>query len=273
MDLDLRKLRYFRVLAEHQHFGRAAQQLLIAQPVLSRQIRSLERELGCDLLCRTTRSVSLTPAGEQLFADSAGVLAAADTATRRAHEVARGVTRLVVGFAAGLRVSGAVRAFGKQHPDVEIALLHLNWYDQAEAIHDGRVDVGYLREPFDRDGLSIMPIGTDPMVVCLPAGHRLARRRRIHAGELTDEVRLDPSERRFATMEEKLELIAAGEGIAILPRSVARYYARPEIVHRSVVDIEPLATMLAVAADRRQRHLRDFLEIAAGSLTGSTGHG
>ncbi|XES00522.1 LysR family transcriptional regulator [Streptomyces sp. S1D4-11] len=61
MDLDLRKLRYFTAVAQHEHFGRAAAQLHIAQPVLSRQIRALEQELGCTLLVRTTRSVRLTP--------------------------------------------------------------------------------------------------------------------------------------------------------------------------------------------------------------------
>ncbi|HEY9291456.1 MAG TPA: LysR substrate-binding domain-containing protein, partial [Microlunatus sp.] len=221
----------------------------------------------CELLLRTTRSVTLTPAGEQLFADSAGVLTAADSATRRAHEVARGLTRLVVGFAPGLRISGAVRAFAEISPEVEIRLLHLNWYDQAEAIRDGRADVGYLRRPFDPDGLRTVPIGSDPMVVCLPDGHRLAARRKLKSNDLHGEMLFDPAARRFATIEEKLELIAAGEGVAIIPRSVARYYARPGIVHRNIVDVEPLPTVLAVAADRRQRHLQDFLDVAADTLT------
>ena len=267
MDLDLRKLRYFQTVAEFKHFGRAAEQLFIAQPVLSRQIRALERELGCELLARTTRSVTLTPAGEQLFAESAGVLAAADSATRRTHEVARGLTRLVIGFAPGLRVSAAVQAFTKINPEVEIRLLRLNWYDQAETIRDGRADVGYLRRPFDPDGLHTIPIGSDPMVVCLPAQHRLAARRKLRSNDLTGELIFDPVARRFATIEEKLELIAAGEGVAIIPRSVARYYARPGIVHRSLADVEPLPTLLAVAADRKQQHLQDFLDVAADTLT------
>src|SRR4051794_36162306 len=99
MDLDLRKLRYFVAVAEQGHFGRAAQKLFIAQPVLSRQIRALEDELGCALLVRTTRSVQLTPAGMQLYGDAPGMLSAAAETARRVHEAARGVERLVVGFA------------------------------------------------------------------------------------------------------------------------------------------------------------------------------
>ncbi|WP_280406557.1 LysR family transcriptional regulator, partial [Nocardia carnea] len=74
--MDLRKLRYFAAVAEHRHFGRAAQALYIAQPVLSRQIRAFEQELRCDLLVRTTRRVELTPAGEQLYTEARSILAA-----------------------------------------------------------------------------------------------------------------------------------------------------------------------------------------------------
>src|SRR4030081_443334 len=125
MDLDLRKLRYFAAVAEHRHFGRAAEQLYIAQPVLSRQIRALEQEFGCALLVRTTRSVQLTPAGEQLHEEARGVFATIDSAVRRVHEVDRGVERLVVAFAPGLHVSEAVRAFTATHPDREVELLRL----------------------------------------------------------------------------------------------------------------------------------------------------
>lgn len=268
MDLDLRKLRYFVAVAEHGHFGRAADRLHIAQPVLSRQIRALEQELGCALLERTTRSVRLTPAGEQLQKDAPGVLAAARAATLRVHSAARGAHRMVVGFAPGLSVSAAVRAFAHAHPGVEIELFRLNWYEQAEALRDGRADVGYLRHPFDTDGIHTIPIGSEPKVVCLPATHPLASRRRLARADLESEVILDAEARRTATIEEKLELVAAGRGLALVPRSVARYYSRPDLVHRPMTDAVPYETCLAVAEDRRQQHLRDFLAVAAQALAG-----
>ncbi|WP_405721517.1 LysR substrate-binding domain-containing protein [Streptomyces sp. NBC_01537] len=268
MDLDLRKLRYFTAVAEHGHFGRAAEQLHIAQPVLSRQIRALEQELGCALLERTTRTVRLTPAGEQLHKDAPGVLAAALTATLRVHGAARGPHRLAVGFAPGLSVSAAVRAFAQAHPGVEVELLRLNWYEQAEALRNGRADIGYLRRPFDGAGIRTIPTGSEPKVACLPATHPLASRRRLVLADLDGETVLDAAARRTATIEEKFELVAVGCGIALVPRSVARYYSRPDLVHRPVSDAEPFEICLAVAEDRhRQQHLRDFLTVAAPVLT------
>jgi DNA-binding transcriptional LysR family regulator len=269
MDLDLRKLRYFTAVAELEHFGRAAERLYIAQPVLSRQIRALEQELGCPLLVRTTRTVQLTPAGAQLYSDAPSVLASAAAATRRAHEAARGVERLVVGFAPGLRVSAAVRAYTQAHPDVEIELLHVNWYEQAETIRDGRADVGYLRRPFDDQGLRTVPVGSEKKVVCLPPGHPLASRRRLTTADLEGLPILDAEARRTATAEEKFELVAAGRGIAVVPRSVARYYARPDIAHRPLADAPPQELCLAVAEDRRQQHIEDFLNVATATLTAS----
>jgi DNA-binding transcriptional LysR family regulator len=262
MDLDLRKLRYFAAVAELGHFGRAAEQLFIAQPVLSRQVRALENELGFPLLVRTTRSVQLTAAGRQLYEDAAGVLATAATATRRAREAASGLERLVVGFGPALPISAAVRAYAQVHPGVEVELVHLPWNDEAASLRDGRVDVGYIRRPSDKSGLRLILLGSEPLVACMPAGHPLAARRRITEADLLDEPLLDPKLRRMNSIEEKIELVAAGEGLSILPRSVARYYSRPDVVHRTIGDARPHELYLAIAEDRKQPHVLDFLDVA-----------
>src|ERR1700710_160245 len=98
MDLDLRKLRYFVAVGNTLHFGRAADELHIAQPVLSRQIRALEKELGAPLLTRDSHGVGLTDAGRQLLADAGPLLASAQAARRRVTAAARGSQRLMVGF-------------------------------------------------------------------------------------------------------------------------------------------------------------------------------
>ncbi|MDQ0380228.1 LysR family transcriptional regulator [Amycolatopsis thermophila] len=262
MDLDLRKLRYFAAVAEHGHFGRAAEQLHIAQPVLSRQIRALERELGCELLERTTRSVRLTAAGEQLHKDAPGVLAAAVAATRRAYGAARGADRLIVGFAPGLSISAAVREFAKARPEVEVELVRLDWFEEAEALRDGRADLGCLRRPFDDAGIRTIGVGTEPKVACLPVTHPLASRRRLKQADLEGESVLRAHSRQVRSIEEKLELVAAGRGIAMVPRSVARYYARPDLVHRPIADAEPFEVCLAVADGHRRPHTAEFLRVA-----------
>jgi DNA-binding transcriptional LysR family regulator len=267
MDLDLRKLRYFAAVAEHEHFGRAAEQLYIAQPVLSRQIRALERELGCVLLERTTRNVRLTAAGEQLRQEAAALLVEAADATRRVHQAARGSTRLVVGFAPGLSVAGAVRSFETEHLGVDIHLLRLNWYEQAETLRDGRADVGYLRRPFDAAGLTVKNIGSEPSVACLPADHPLAAKPRLLQADLASQTTLDAHVRLTTTVEEKLELVAAGRGLAVLPRSVAKYYTRPDLVYRKVSDAAAHDLCIAYVEGRRQPHLMRFVATATATLT------
>jgi DNA-binding transcriptional LysR family regulator len=267
MDLDLRKLRYFVAVAQHRHFGRAAQQLYIAQPVLSRQIRALERDLGCALFERTTRSVQLTAAGDQLLEEASGIFAAVDTALRRVHDVHRGVERLVVAFAPGLLVSEPVRAFNAMHPGVDVELLPLKWWDQDGPLRDGRADVGYLRRPFDDTGIRAVTVGRDTKVACLPATHRLASRRTIRLADLDGEHLLDAQVSRSVTVEEKFENIAVGHGIAVLPRSVVMPYSRPDLVYVDVVDTDPVERCIAVAKGRRERRIRDFMAVALDMLT------
>src|SRR3712207_970904 len=105
MDLDLRKVRYFVAVAEELNFGRAADRLHIAQPVLSRQIRALENELHAQLFVRDKRTTELTAAGRQLLEDAKPLLAAADALRRRVAQSARGTARFSIGFMPGIPVT------------------------------------------------------------------------------------------------------------------------------------------------------------------------
>src|SRR5258708_820983 len=134
MDLDLRKVRYFVAVAEQLHFTRAAEELLIAQPVLSRQIRVLERELGAELFARESRGITLTKAGQQLLDDARPLLAAADAAQRRVERAARDSRSLSIGFRAGISVARDVRAITAKNPDVSVIVRHVEWDDQADAV-------------------------------------------------------------------------------------------------------------------------------------------
>jgi DNA-binding transcriptional LysR family regulator len=282
MDLDLRKLRYFVAVAEELHFGRAAERLHIAQPVLSRQIRALEDEVRAQLFVRTKRATELTPAGRQLLDDARPLLSAADAARRRVARAARESKTFTIGFMPGLTVTEAVRAFGAAHPDIDVELIRTTWNDQVDVLHDGRVDVSIVRLPIDQAGLTVRPLFEEPRVAMLPSDHRLAGKPVIDITDLADEHLLqDPDavpewrdialELRTRTakpvpvmrsVEEKLEHVATGRGISIIPLSVATFYQRSDVATVPVNDLAPNAVCLAWVASRRSRLIHDFAVIA-----------
>ncbi|TQS47087.1 LysR substrate-binding domain-containing protein [Cryptosporangium phraense] len=276
MDLDLRKLRYFAAVAERLHFGRAADDLHIAQPVLSRQIRALEHELGAELFTRDRHGVTLTEAGHQLLADAGPLLASAQAVRRRVSVAARGGRRLMVGFRTGIPVIPAARAFEVRHPDVVVDVQRLEWDDQAAMLLDGRIDVGYVRLPIDETGLRVIPLYTEPQVAVLPVGHRLAGKEQIAEADLAGEPLIWPagpsaqptrrphpdSGLRVRGVEEKLEHVAAGRGVSFVGRSETVFYSRPDISYVPVADLASDQVCLAVAASRTSPVIDDFVAAA-----------
>ncbi|MEU1168688.1 LysR substrate-binding domain-containing protein [Streptomyces sp. NPDC005921] len=267
MDLDLRKVRYFVAVAELLHFGRAAERLHIAQPVLSRQIRALEKDLGADLFVRDSHGVTLTEGGHQLLDDARPLLAVADGTRRRVVQAARGRRRLVVGFRAGVVVTRALRAFTAAHPDVEAKARRVEWDDQERLILDGTVDIAYVRLPVRESGLELRPLYSEPRVAMLPDRHRLAGKQEISLADLDGEQWLRyndprPGDLPLRTIEEKFECVAAGTAITMVPRSAAEQYSRPDIVYVPVVDAEPDRVLLAWAAGRRSPLVTEFAEAA-----------
>ncbi|HEX4257623.1 MAG TPA: LysR substrate-binding domain-containing protein [Streptosporangiaceae bacterium] len=285
MDLDLRKVRYFVAVAEEENFGRAAEALHIAQPVLSRQIRALEQDLKVRLFERDTRGTLLTAAGRALLEDARTLLPAAAAAQRRARDAA-GQRTFTVGFAPGVIITPAVREFSRRHPDVAVEVFRSDWMRQGEIVRDGQVDVGYLRLPADVRGLAVEPLFTEPRVVMLPADHQLAGKEAVSVTDLASEhllqnpddvpewrdIALELRDRaprrripRLRTVEEKLEHVAAGSGVAVLPQSAATAYSRPDIVLVPVSDLAPSQVCLAWDNSRDNALIREYVAIALGS--------
>ena len=267
MDLDLRKIRYFVAVAELLNFGRAAERLHIAQPVLSRQIRALEKDLDALLFERDSHGVTLTAAGRQLLDDARHLLATADATRRRVHRAASGPRRLVVGFRAGVVVTGVIRAFGATHPDVDVQARRVEWDDQEDLILDGTVDIAYLRGPIREQGLRLLPVFTEARVAMLPADHRLAGKLDLALADLDAEPRLryvdaGPDDPPIRTIEEKFERVAGGHGITLVPESVAEQYSRPDITYVPVRDAEPDQVFLAWEAARRSPLIAAFVTAA-----------
>jgi DNA-binding transcriptional LysR family regulator len=281
-DLDLRKLRYFVAVAEELNFGRAAEALMIAQPVLSRQIRAFEDELGVQLFVRDTRGTELTDEGRLLYREAEGLLASASAVRRRIAVAARGESVFTVGFMPGLVVTQAVRAFQRTHPDVETQVMRTGWDDQVMVLRDGRADVSYLRQPFDAAGLVTERLFAEPRVVMLPADHELAAAHHVQMTDLVAEHLLqDPAavpewagvaremqrrrgspRTRSRTVEEKLELVAVGKGIAIFPLSTAKFYRRQDVRFVPVTDLAPTQVHLGWEQGRRSRLIDDFVATA-----------
>ena len=274
-DLDLRKLRYFVAVADKLHFGRAADELHIAQPVLSRQIRALEHDLGTALLIRDSHGVELTDAGRQLLTDAGPLLASAHAVRRRVTEAARG-RRLMVGFRAGITATAAVREFATRHPDVIVDVQRIESDDQATMLLDGRIDIAYVRLPIDETGLRVTSLYTEPRVAVLPAGHRLAGKEQVTEADLAGEPLLWPADASTQPtkrphpnagylvrgVDETLEHVAAGRGISFLARSATVFYSHPEVSYVRVTDLAPDQVCLAVAASRISPLVDDFLTAA-----------
>jgi DNA-binding transcriptional LysR family regulator len=270
--MELRHLRYFSAVAETRHFGRAAERLHMAQPTLSQSIRQLENELGAALFSRTTRQVSLTPAGEFLYDEAQRVLGAVEDSVRGVQRIADGRLGLVrIGFtgtAAFTHLPRIARTVKRDLPGVALE-IHADLLTPAQSagLRDGSLDLGVLRPPTSGDGLTTRTIEIEPLVLAVPADHRLATEPVVAMADLRTEdfvlyadshsavneaVVRSCKEAGFAPHAEHeapgtavlLALIAAGLGVALVPASV-RAVPLAGVVFRDVVDAATIELALA----------------------------
>src|SRR5262245_61583280 len=169
VDLDLRLVGYFVAVADHQHFGRAATQLRVAQPSLSRQIRRLEQQIGVSLFDRTPQHTRLTEAGEVFVPQAKSLLRTAAQATAQARCAAQ-PSRIAIGYITGLIITPAVRALRREHPDADVKAVHLDWNQPRDALLDHRVDVAVTALPFCTDQLHVTILYDEPRVLLVPLG-------------------------------------------------------------------------------------------------------
>lgn len=287
-DLDLRLVRSFTVVAEHRHFGRAAAQLHLTQSSLSRQIVRLEQQVGARLLDRTPQGTRLTEAGEAFLPLAAEVLRSAAAATARARAVAR-PSRITVGYTGNLIVTPAVRALRHRHPDADVRTLHLKWDDARAALLDHRVDAAVVRLPLPSTGLHVTVLRDEPRVLLIPSDHRLAGKESVTLDDIADEPlprasdaewdafwRVDPRpdgrpapDGPFVTaIEDKIELVASGQAVAIVPAGSATPTGlRADLTTVPLADVEPSHVALATRAGDRNRLVAAFRKCAEAGLT------
>lgn len=191
--MELRHLRYFTAVAEELHFTRAAARLGIGQPPLSQQIQQLEREIGTPLFLRLPRGIALTEAGAQFLDDARAILASADRAIDMARRLGRGERgAITVGFTASAvfhpYLPRAIRAYRDRYPDVRITLTESNTISLLRGLRAGEVDVAFVRPPYVLDAeFESERVLDEPMLIALPPGHPLSRKRAVPIAELADE--------------------------------------------------------------------------------------
>lgn len=176
---ELNHLRCFLAVAEELHFGRAARRLNMTQPPLSRQIRLLESAMEVRLLERTSRTVTLTAAGRHFQKESMQILRLADEAVRSTQQVSQGVAGTIsVGFTQGssYRFLPQLVALAKSAlPSITISLNEMSTTMQIEALRYGRIDIGILQTPFERDGIEARRVLREPFILAVHVDHPLAK--------------------------------------------------------------------------------------------------
>lgn len=210
--MDVPQARAFLALAEELHFGRAAARLHMAQPPLSRMIRTLETQLGAPLFERSTRAVSLTPQGEALIEPARELV----ELSARMREIVRradaGQTgRLRLGFSGASvahLVSALVRALRTERPGLSVDLhsAHLS-HPGLERLLDGALDVLIGRWDFLPGAVESHVLARERLLVALPCGHRLARRRELGADDVADEPWVVLPGGSGATLSNRLHLL------------------------------------------------------------------
>jgi DNA-binding transcriptional LysR family regulator len=275
--LETRELAYFVAVARERHFGRAAQSLGIAQPPLSRAIQQLERRLGVPLLVRSSRGVSLTPAGEVLFREGLTALDAVDAAARRTQRAGRPERGLVVVMKPGgdSGMLSEIRAALGTHPDaLPVEPLVCGIGEQEGLLREGRADVGFLHTPYDDlTGLDSVELLEETQVLVVSRNHRLAAHAAVSLADLKGERHPRwPRQRSPYSLDapdgplihdagQLMQLIALGDVVAVLPES-ARDHLRPDLVAIPVLDAPTTRVLLAWPLDSRDQAVSAFVRTA-----------
>jgi DNA-binding transcriptional LysR family regulator len=261
--MELRHLRYFVAVAEERSFTRAAQRLHIAQPPLSRQIQQLEEILGVQLFERNSRPLKLTDTGRFFYQHASQLLAQTaelESMTRRVGKIERNLSVGFVGSTLYGMLPKIIRRYRQQHAEVELSLNEMSTMDQIKALKEGRIDVGFGRIRLDDPSVRRVVLREERMIVALPQGHVLGDSKTVLSlyDLLNETLIIFPKSPRPSYADQVLAafhdralkparvletrelqvalgLVAAGEGISIVPKSVYGL-KRDDVVYKDLDD-------------------------------------
>lgn len=260
--MDIRHFRYFLAVARHRNFTRAAEQLGIAPPTLTRQIQDMEAELGARLFFRQSRDVSLTEAGAALVIEAEATVRQFESAQRNAQRAGRGeVGHIELGYVASAVYSGVlqkqVQGFACQFPDVSLNVRESPMASLPNMILEGRFDLGYIRCPLTLpDGIESVRLNEEGFVLALPVDSWLNRLPMINSVHLQNENFILP-EQVVGTLQVAAQggfvprlgaqpgglvaviaLVSLGQGVAVVPESVVGHVGLPGVLYRSIKGCE-----------------------------------
>jgi DNA-binding transcriptional LysR family regulator len=293
--MELRQLRYFVAVAEELHFGRAAEKVHIAQPALSIQIKALEARLGGALFVRSSRSVVLTEAGRLFLHEARATLAQAEHAFDVAARALRGeMGALDIAYSGNAAFSGvlghSIQVFRRERPDVDIRLCELDPVSQVRQLLARRIQLGFMTTlcvdiP---STLAVTPLASWPLRLALAAGHPLARGEAIDRAALAGEtfivyadadgddgsrivrslIGLSPRRLlRAANIMQVLSLVAAGQGVALLPVSLQALASGTVFLPLAGAEVE-MDSVLLYWRDDREAVVDAFLCALAAAAPG-----
>jgi len=301
MNIELRHLRYFVAVADEASFTAAAHRVHVAQQVLSAQIRQLESAVGAQLLNRTNKGVTLTPAGAAFLTAARETLAGLDRGVAGARNAARAVSgKLTVGIGAGCENETRTQlliAFERAYPDVEVNLQVFDMTQPSAGLLDHSSDVALLRPPVAAPGIELAVVRTEPRAFVLPAGHALAASEKLTLADVaglpfvTADLATDGCEPRAwqddwlirprpggdvpiigataRTVDDWCEHVASGHGIGLCPASAATFHGRPGVCFIPSTGLTPTTMCVAWRTGDTRPPVQRFVSLATQSVTGS----
>lgn len=271
--VDLRRIRHFVALADTLNFHRAAVQLHMTQPPLTVSIQKLEAELGVALFERGAKGVRLTPSGEAALADARQILHHAASFSAMAVQAQTGMAGVLrIGFVSSATYGPLQRLiprFRAAYPQVELQLHDSVSLDTLRALEDEALDVGLVWTPvLDARGSAFLPLEGNALVVAMPRGHALGRRRSLRLADLQHEPFVmynnaqavglrsvcmlecqragfvPVSAQEAANIKTVLALVETGLGIALVPEMMQRF-PNEQLEYRPLLDLvgRPSLTM------------------------------
>lgn len=268
--MELHQLRYFLAAAQTSSFSKGARQSFVSQPSLSQQIAKLESELNQPLFRRLGRRVALTPAGEQFVELAQRVLGSVEAAERAMHELKQGGGRLSIGAIptiAPYLLPKVVASFAARHPSAQLEIHELLTRHLLDAVLAGTVDIAILAAPVADQRFAVRSIFSEPLLVCLPAMHRLAKHSTLSIKQIRDErfillsemhclgkqmtefctrnacFRIGCHTAQLATVQ---ALIGLKQGISLIPAMARATLAAKGIVFRRLEDAAPTREVILV---------------------------